>query len=220
MMRVTRGMIRQAKSRGSKTTNNGSRLSSIPVRSEKEKRLSALSGSRKVDTAQRTGYEKLQSSADHLAKKADALSDTGKDSLWEKAKESGDRGQIGSAAKEFVSLYNDTLGNVKKASGVLNEYYYKMLKEVASDNSAQLEGIGITITRDGSLDLNEKKFREAETAALEKVFGGSDSFMSKTSFLAGRISDNAASSLDSISGRYNSAGLLQSALAGRYTFRG
>lgn len=216
MMRVTRNMIKESKRRA-----GDRKTSSVTTRKEKDGRLSPLKGrTTTANTVQRNSYEKLESSSARLVKKADVLSAKGEDSLFRKAGEGGEKQKIADAAKEFVAMYNETLTNVKKAPGVLNEYYYKMLKEVASDNAKALEGIGITIGRDGSLDLNERKFLAAETDTLEKVLGGSDSFVQKTSFVAGRISDNAQSNLDSMSGRYNSAGLLQSALAGRYNFRG
>lgn len=173
-----------------------------------------------ADTRQKNDYEKLEREADGLKRKAGSLAAKGDDSLYAKARESGDTAELCKEVQELVDSYNNTLKILQSSSGALNDYYAQMLREAAEGNSKSLADIGVTISKDGKAVLDGDKLKAADVDALEKALGASNDFTSKLSFLAGRISDNAQAGTESLSSQYGPGGSLLSAAGGKYSFWG
>lgn len=220
-MRITTQMLNESARKAGLPLNRSSLLDYINKDSSSNPLLSSLN--KNTSAAKMTGKirsEKLEKSADTLSQTADTLAKTGTDSIYEKAKESGDCKELYSKAENFVSQYNDLLGELQKSSSTLNDYYRQSLKSLASDNKNALAEIGITLSKDGTLQLDKDKLQAADADALQQAFGGSSEFAKKAAFLAGRVSDNAQSSTASLSSQYSSSGELYSALASKYNIRG
>ncbi|MBD5460312.1 MAG: hypothetical protein HDR26_05130 [Lachnospiraceae bacterium] len=221
-MRITTNILNEsARKAGLTAVNSTTLLNGMNSTTTKNTLLNALNkGNNTADKAKKSGYEKLGKEADELQKKADIFAGEGEKSIFAKAKESGSNQEIYDAIKELVEQYNDTASALKSNSGPLNDYYRQMLKDAALENSEDLGSIGITVTKNGTLGIDEEKLHAADVDELEKVLGGSSDFIKKTSFLATRISDNAQANRDSLSSQYTASGTTYNAATGRYDFKG
>ena len=219
MMRITTQMLNKSARKAGLPINNTSLLNYINGNSSNTM-LNALNKNSSTNAATKTKYEKLEKTADQLSEAASAFTATGKDSLFSKARESGDNQDIYNAVENFVGKYNSTISALKNTSSTLNDYYSQMLKSAASDNKEALESIGITIAKDGSLSVDKDKLKEADIDTLEKVLGNTKGFTQKAAYVASRISDNAHTNQSSLSSQYSSTGSLYSALANKYNLYG
>lgn len=89
----------------------------------------------------------------------------------------------------FIKTYNNNL----ESSGGKNtsdlKRYAKQLKNLSSSHAEELEDIGITINKDGSLKLNENLFKKADVADIKKVFGKDSSYSKQVSSISKRMTD-------------------------------
>ena len=219
MMRITTQMLNESARKAGLPINGTSLLNYINGNSNNTL-LNALNKNSATDVATKTKYEKLEKAADQLSEAASVFIATGEDSLFSKARESGDNQDVYNAVEVFVGKYNSTLSALKNTSSTLNDYYSQMLKSAASDNKEALESIGITIAKDGSLSVDKDKLKEADIDTLEKVLGNTKGFTQKAAYVADRVSDNAHTNQSSLSSQYSSTGSLYSALASKYNLYG
>lgn len=218
-MRITTGMLNETARKAGIPINNTSLLNHINGGSDGNLRNVVNKGkSGTADTKGNNNYKKMEKEADGLKKKADSLAAKGENSLYAKARESGDTEELCKEIQELVASYNSTMKILQSAPGALNEYYAQMLQEAAEGNSKSLADIGVTISKDGKAVLDGDKLKAADVDTLEKVMGASNDFTAKLSFLAGRISDNAQAGTKSLSNQYGSNGSLVSASGGKYSF--
>jgi len=177
--------------------------------------LSALKKGGTVSQTQKKDYEKLKKSAENLQQSAEKLQD---EKLFEEARNSGDASSIREHVAQLLEHYNKTINSLKSAASPLNQYYRETLLEAAQEEKGGLTSIGITQGRDGVLNLDEEKFKGADTDTLEQVLGGT--FAERVSFLSDRIADNAKANAGSASTQYNAAGIQYFAQANTYNFWG
>lgn len=223
-MRVTTQMLNETSKRTGIPINQTSLLSYInnDGQSDSSTLLDALQDAKeKKVTAENTEiYQKLEKAADSLQGQAEKFAASGGDSFFDKIKESDDHEALLAGVESYVKSYNDTLSALKKAPGLLNDYYRQMLQETAENNSEALANIGVVVGKDGSLSVDGDKLKDAAIEDVEAVFGSSGEFSSKTSFLADRISGNAQANAESVSSQYDASGNLYSQLASQYDFWG
>lgn len=165
-------------------------------------------------------YEDLSKAADKLIGYADKLSDNEKDSVMSKAKESGDTSELYKDAEALVESYNDMLSAMKFTPGTLNTVYKNALNELAEENKEELAEIGITVEKNGELSIDKSKFNGASMEKLEKIFGGSSSFLEKLSYTAAHIGDNAEANLDNSSSSYLPGGKSINGYKSKYDYKG
>ncbi len=182
--------------------------------------LDALDKNQKVSSVSTENYKKLGKAADSLKDLAEKLSGKGEESFFDKIKESGETDELYKTVEDYVAKYNSTLAELKKSPGVMNQYYGQMLQEAAEENSSAFEKIGIKIGKDGALSIDREKLKGSSIEDIEKVFGASGEFTSKTAFLADKISDNALAAMESVSSQYNNSGSLYSQFASQFDFWG
>lgn len=165
-------------------------------------------------------YTKLEDSSEKLSKYASSLLETEKDSIYDKAEESGSTSSIVSNVSKLVEEYNSTINQLNKAGGSMNEFYRQQLKAIPSSCKDSLKAIGITQQKDGSLSIDEKTLKSADTATLKKALGNDTGFASKIDFISGRVNKNAAANAASASSQYNSRGSSYSGYYGssKYNF--
>ena len=219
MMRITTQMLNRSARKAGLPIHSASLLNYVKGNSGNTT-LGALTKSSKTNTATRIKYEKLEKTADQLSEAASVFMESGKDSLFSKARESGDSRDICNAVEDFVGKYNNTLSALKNTSGTLNDYYSQMLNSAAFDNKEALESIGISVAKDGKLSVDKDKLKGADIDTLEKVLGNTTGFTKKAAYAAGRVSDNARTNQRSLSSQYSSTGSLYSSLANRYDLFG
>ena len=154
----------------------------------------------------KSNYSKLEDLSENLNKYALKLTDSAKDSIYDKAKEGGNTKDILSDISKMVEEYNATMKQLKVTGGTMNEFYRQQLKEISTGSKEALKGIGITQEKDGSLTVNEKTLQNADADALKKALGSESGFVSKLSFISNRINQNASVNVMSASSRYTSKG--------------
>ena len=165
-------------------------------------------------------YTKLEDSSEKLSKYASSLLETEKDSIYDKAEKSGSTSSIVSNVSKLVEEYNSTINQLNKAGGSMNEFYRQQLKAIPSSCKDVLKAIGITQQKDGSLSIDEKTLKSADTATLKNALGNDTGFASKIDFISGRVNKNAAANAASASSQYNSRGSSYSGYYGssKYNF--
>lgn len=173
-----------------------------------------------ADVTQKKEYEKQEKTAEELAKSAQAFLAEGQDSIFAKAKESGNMDEIHSHVEKLLENYNAVLKSLKSNASPLDDYYRQMLSGAAEEHSEALKTAGITIGKDGTLSLDKNKLKEADVESLEKLFGPSGSFSEKVAFLGDRIADNAGANALSYSSKYNSNGNSYASLGNKYDIWG
>lgn len=173
-----------------------------------------------TNLAKKSSYEKLEKKAEELAQNAQAFLAEGQDSIFAKAKESGNYEELYSQVEKLLGSYNNTLKALKSNSSPLDDYYRQMLLEAAGENNEALKTAGITIGKDGTLSVDKEKLKAADMESLEKLFGPSGTFSEKTAFLGERIADNAGANALSYSSKYNSSGDSYAVLGNKYDIWG
>lgn len=224
-MRVTTQMLNESARKAGLPLHNTSLLDYINKGNDGNSLLDAISqkndqNTGKVSRMQKYGYEKMEKMAGGLCQNAEVLL-AKEDSLFDKAKESGDTKDVVKSIEDMVNAYNDTLQALGKETGSINRLYLESLKSAAKENAAALKNAGVTVDSDGQLIMDKEKLSAADLETLEKAFGPSGNFTSKVSFVAGRVYDNAAANLDSMSSQYTSGGSVYTTpMSSRYDNRG
>ncbi len=142
----------------------------------------------------------LQGEAKELKASADALTKTGKDSLFTQKEitttdEDGnetttmgyDTDAIYSAVKNFVDDYNSVMGSASSSLSTKLQRQADYMKNATDNYKKKLEDIGISISSKGTLTLDEKKFKEADMNKVKDLFNGSSSWAASVSSRASTI---------------------------------
>ena len=154
-----------------------------------------------VSSLMKDGYEKVEKSADGLTKSIRQFSE---------AEQDGDTEKLMGLAKDIVKNFNETLKAAGKTNDTLDQYYIKMLKEAALENKNFLFEAGVTIQKDGLLQIDEEKLEKADADALIQALGSGSAFNEKAAFLGEHISDHATAGAGSVSAQYGSDGMMYS----------
>lgn len=174
-------------------------------------RLSALdANSNLAGKTARNNAVKLESSSKLLTEQAKLLGE----------KVDGGSSSAASTAAIMVDKFNDTLKNLRQVSGVLNDYYRQSMSELTLGSKNALAEVGVTVSGDGTMSLNEEKFAAADPEKVKALFGSEGDFMKRLGFVASRVYDNAEANSESTSSRYNSKGDVTSSYLSKYNRRG
>lgn len=219
-MRVTNQMLNESARRAGTPVNGHSLLDYVNGGSNNNMIADRLMGKKGLGKAEKTKYEKQEKAADELTTIAQKLSASGKDSIWDKVRESGDTAEITKKAQELVEKYNKLLDSMKDTSGALNEFYKRNLKDLPAQHKEALAEVGITTGKDGSLEVDQEKLKGASLEQLEKVFGKDSTFTNRISYVSSRIADNAGANLENLSGSYRADGNTASSHLNKYDFWG
>lgn len=107
--------------------------------------------------------------------------------------------EIKKAANDIVTQYNNMFEKVDELGGSTNISYYRRLKAIASNYHKELEEIGINMTNNGTLLIDTKKFDEASTEKINKIFATKGGFTTQLNEVAAALqkhANNMVSSLD------------------------
>lgn len=221
-MRITTQMVNESARKAGLPVNNTSLLNYVGGNGSNISLLKALNQKKETaaNTAQKSKYEKLDKEADQLRQSAKELLKEGENSLFEKAKISGDNQKVYDSIEKFLEDYNSTLKALRNTSNTMNDFYRQMLTEAGTEVKESLEEIGITLAKDGSATVDMEKIKTADLESLENIFGNKSDFVSKVEFLSTRISDNAEANIDSLRSSYNASGNLSSVLSNKYDLWG
>lgn len=219
-MRVTNQMLNESARRAGMPVNGHSLLDYVNGGDSNNKISEKLMANKGLSKTEKTKYEKQEKAAEELDTIAQKLSASGKDSIWEKGKESGDTTEITKKAQELVEKYNKLLESMKDTSGALNEFYMRSLKDLPAQHKEALAEIGITAKKDGSLEIDQEKLKGASLEQLEKIFGKDGTLTPRISYISSRIADNASANLENLSGSYLPDGNTTSSHLNKYDFWG
>lgn len=225
-MRVTTQMLNESARKAGLPIHDKSLLNYINQGNKGNDLLNALSnkGNGKQNAVsnrlQKSNFEKMEKQAEGLEEKAAVFLDK-ENNIFDKAKESGDNKELLKSVKDMVSAYNDMVQTLSKETGAMSRLYLETLKGAAKENTEAFKKIGINISKDGKLEIDDEKLAAAGIDDLETVFGSGGKFTPRVSFVAGRAADNAAANLESISNQYTSDGnAYTAALLNRFDSKG
>lgn len=102
--------------------------------------------------------------------------------------------------KNFVNDYNTMVKQMKSTGGANNVIYQNQLSSSFSRHKEELNAVGITVDKNGMLVLDEKALANADSAAVNKAFGGSQSFVGEASVRSIYVEADAVS--NQVSSRY------------------
>lgn len=201
-MRVTRNYMNNLLGgNGSNTTSLLQRALSRSSKNKKTSRSALLSSvnnrnnllTQNVKTAAQTQklYYNMKYHAGQVMDYADKLTDKSDDSLFAKAKESGDTSEIVSNIKSFVAQYNSMLADLKESGTRTDSTYLTQLNSITSLNRADLASCGVTRNADGTLAVDDDKLANADIETLEKVWNGKSSVAARASLWADSVESSA-----------------------------
>lgn len=140
-------------------------------------------------------YYDMQYHAKQVGEYADALKSTEKDSVYDKARESGKTDQIVSDVKSFVSQYNNMISDLEESGTRADTSILTQLNSMSRAAERNLALTGVTRRADGTLAVDEKKLEAADVDTLEKVWGGSE-FPTKAAAKAGTVEATAEKNIE------------------------
>ncbi|MDE7199727.1 MAG: hypothetical protein K2O15_12715 [Lachnospiraceae bacterium] len=142
-------------------------------------------------------YYDMQYHAKQVGEYADALKSSKKDSIYDKARESGSTEQIVSDIKSFVNQYNNMLDDLKESGTNTDSVFLTQLNSLSRAASMDLAKTGVTRKSDGTLVIDEEKLAAADVDTLEKVWGGSG-FSMKAGAKAGSVEATAERNIEAV----------------------
>lgn len=151
-------------------------------------------------------YEKMREAAENLEQQAEKMKGTDGKSLYDQARESGDLTEVQGEAKKLVSAYNTMLDKLRTDMTTMGRFYQQSLKEAAAENKDALKSIGISLDKNGRMNIDQEKFKSVDADKLESIFGADGTLSSKLNLIAGKVAESAEANLKSVSSQYNAAG--------------
>lgn len=196
-MRVTRNFMSAMLGLGNRNTSSRSRMSSRLPATTRANRFLNTQATNKANGTQST-YQNMKNNAGELQNSASKLIDTGTDSVFAKAQQSGNTAGVTRQIKDFVSKYNSTVRSLKSGGSRLDNSYLNQLNANATMYRSALRSSGVTKNSDGTLSIDEKALNSASLEQLQKAWNGSGSFAAKTSSAAVNVQSNAVSNLNNM----------------------
>lgn len=151
-------------------------------------------------------YQKLQKAAEELEESAGKLNEAGTGSIYDKARESGDASTVYEEVEKLVASYNGLLEKMSFDISTLGRFYQASLKEAAAEHKKALGEIGVSVDKNGRLNVEKEKLKAADIGKVERIFGKEGTFSPKLYLIAAKVADSAQANLKSVSSQYNAAG--------------
>lgn len=140
-------------------------------------------------------YYDMKYHASQVGEYGQALQKTEKDSVYDKARESGSTEQIVSDIKGFVTQYNHMLDDLRESGSKADTSILTQLNSMSRVSERELAQTGVTRLADGTLAIDEKKLLAADIDTLEKVWGG-NGFPAKAAARAGTVEATAEKNIE------------------------
>lgn len=94
---------------------------------------------------------------------------------------------IRNSVSAFVSTYNNLLDSASDSGDRKMQQSAKLLKDLTSKYSDNLDKIGITVNSDGTLETRSSLFSTASISKFEKLFSGDSDYMQGVSAYSKRL---------------------------------
>jgi len=181
-------LFRKALSRNNSSRNSGRAAAILNS-------LNKTSGPSKpyfsTDTKTEKFYYDMKYHAGQVEEYAEALTDGEKNSIYDKAKESGSTEEIQAKITGFVNQYNKMIDDLSESGSKSDSLLKMQMDSTVRIYAAQLASTGVTKRSDGTLVLDEKKLAAADLDTLKKVWGGKDSFANQAARKADAVKASA-----------------------------
>lgn len=156
-------------------------------------------------------YEKMEKSASEIQSNVKNMLTIGKmsytdDETGKKAQEN-DRESLISGIKSFIADYNLIHSALNDISGTVNLAFRRTLDSTISTEKTALGEIGISISKDGVLSVDEKALSEADEEKIKALFAKEDCFADKISTKMKAIESSATNSLTTLNKLYGSTSM-------------
>ena len=69
----------------------------------------------------------------------------------------------------------------------MGRFYQQSLKEAAMENKDVLKGIGISLDKNGRMNIDYEKLKSADIDRVESVFGAAGTLSSKLNLIASKV---------------------------------
>ncbi|MCM1040559.1 MAG: hypothetical protein NC434_14675 [Ruminococcus sp.] len=196
-MRVTRNFMSAMLGLGRKNTSSTSRrmMDRLSTGTGTNRFLNTQAANKTNST--QSNYQNMKNNAGELQAIAAKLTDTGEDSLFAKAQESGDMTAVTKQVREFVDKYNGMVRNLRTSGGRVDNSYLNQLSSYTIMYRSALSACGVTKNNDGTLSVNEKTLAGASMEQLKKAWGTETSFAARTASAAANVQQNAVNGLNS-----------------------
>lgn len=144
-------------------------------------------------------------------KSASKNMETAAKALMETDFETSTRDELYDAANQFVSSYNSVVQNAAKTDNVSVTKSVQWMKDDTKAHEKMLARIGVSVGKDGTLSLDEEKFKAADLSDIEFQLGKNSSIVPKTANRATGLYNLAANQISFNSGNsfYSSNGVLR-----------
>lgn len=213
-----------------KQSNESSRLFRNALgRSQSSRRSSILNGTNRTNSAVNRNfgttarnekfYPDMKYHAKQVAEYAGTLTSQ-KNSIFDKAKESGSTAEIQSNIKGFVKQYNNMVKDLKESGSKTDRTLRTQLEGIAGSYRQELASTGVTKNADGTLVIDEKKLAAADLETLQKVWGSADGFVDKAAKRADAVAATAEQNMKAQSSSNYANPFDRSNLYGNYGSRG
>lgn len=144
---------------------------------------------------EKMAYSQVKKGAEGVREHGENLSQTGDESLFGKAVATGNTKDVAYEINRFVDDYNSMLTNMKKIGGSVQNIYAKQFATQAVIHRDELSKIGITASKDGTLNVNQDVLKNAGIDDMKKVFQGSSSFAGQAAVKSIYVESSAVSNL-------------------------
>ena len=151
-------------------------------------------------------YKKVDQAANSLL---DALNSLSKEDLYkaEEGKEY-DNSNLLKSVSNYVTAYNNTISNLTSCGGSLNNSFKTEFLEAFKENSEAFANIGITMSTDGKLSIDQDKLKAAKAEDIQKLLGASSKYVKNISSSVNSIDTIINKALAMRSTNYNANGLM------------
>lgn len=122
-----------------------------------------------------TALKTVGSEASELTTSANALVDTGKNSLFANA-ETYDADKAYKAASDFVNNYNDTATALSKTDNTNVKSAGASMTRMTGIMKDSLAKSGISVGVDGKMSIDEEGFKKADMNTVKSLFNGNGSY--------------------------------------------
>ncbi|MCR5580401.1 MAG: hypothetical protein K6F66_02330 [Pseudobutyrivibrio sp.] len=151
-------------------------------------------------------YNKVSTSSSNLLDSIESLSN---EQLY--TAESGkeyDKSELLKGISNFVTAYNSEITNLNTCGGSLYSSFLSEFETSFTQNKDALEALGITISNDGKLTVDQDKLNAASVDDLKSIFGKDSTYMKLLSTSASSIGQIVDKALSYSSSNYTSSGTL------------
>ena len=95
----------------------------------------------------------------------------------------------------LANTYNNALESSGTKDNASMKRYASQLKKLSSKYSEELDDIGITINKDGSLKVNETLLKKADPSSIKKVFGKDSSYAKQLQSISKRMTNTSTEAI-------------------------